>query len=88
MADKTNRYTTGVECASLVYSSELFPGEWRAWGVGWSLSAVLWGGMIFTAAAPSALDHIGALYYIVFIVLTAIQVVVIILYFPNVSHNP
>ncbi|KAJ9608743.1 hypothetical protein H2200_006514 [Cladophialophora chaetospira] len=77
------RYTVGIECPSLVYCSELFPTEWRAWGVANSLSAVLWGCMIFTAAAPSALDHIGALYYVVFICLTAVQIVLVLAFFPD-----
>jgi hypothetical protein len=60
-------------------------------GVAISLSAVFWGCLIFTAAAPAALANIGALYYVVFIVLTAIQLVIVILFFPDVSgpvQNP
>ena len=80
-----NRYATGVDCPSLVYSSELYPGEWRALGVATSLSAVLWGCLIFTAAAPAALANIGALYYVVFIVLTFFQLLLVIFFFPDVS---
>ncbi|KAK5058471.1 hypothetical protein LTR69_006876 [Exophiala sideris] len=76
-------YATGVDCPSLVYSSELYPGEWRALGVATSLSAVLWGCLIFTAAAPAALANIGALYYVVFIVLTFFQLLLVIFFFPD-----
>lgn len=68
-----------------MYSSELYPGEWRALGVSTSLSAILWGCLIFTAAAPQALATIGALYYVVFIVLTTIQFFIVVFFFPDVS---
>ncbi|KAJ9637394.1 hypothetical protein H2204_004818 [Knufia peltigerae] len=76
-------YAGGVDCPSLVYSSELYPGEWRAAGVATSVSAVLWGCLIFTAAAPAALANIGALYYVVFIALTTVQLFIVILVFPD-----
>lgn len=70
-----------------MYSSELYPGEWRAAGVATSVSAVLWGCLIFTAAAPAALANIGALYYVVFIALTTVQLFIVILVFPDVSSS-
>lgn len=42
--------------------------------------------MIFTAAAPSALENIGAYYYLVFVCLTAIQIGLVLVLFPDVSR--
>jgi hypothetical protein len=75
------------DCASLVYSSELFPGEWRAYGVSTSLSAILFWCAIFTAAAGPAFDNIGAYYYVVFIILSAIMTCVVAFWFPDVSYT-
>jgi hypothetical protein len=67
-----------------VYSSELYPGEYRAIGVSVSLSPVLLWGCIFTGAAGPAFASIGALYYVVFIALTTVMAVVVIFFFPDV----
>jgi hypothetical protein len=69
----------------LVYSSELYPGEYRAIGVSVSLSPVLFWGCIFTGAAGPAFANIGALYYVVFIALTSVMALVVIFFFPDVS---
>ena len=84
-ADHPHSYATGVDCASLVYSSELYPGEYRAIGVSVSLSPVLFWGCIFTGAAGPAFASIGALYYVVFIALTSVMALVVIFFFPDVS---
>ncbi|KAK4501065.1 hypothetical protein PRZ48_006871 [Zasmidium cellare] len=76
-------YAAFLECPALVYSSELFPGEWRAFGVSTSISISFIGQLIFTVAAPTALQSIGAYFYVVFIGLTALQFVIAILVFPN-----
>jgi hypothetical protein len=81
----SSSFTTGVECAAFVYTCELFPGEWRALGVSTSIAAVFWWSIFFTAAASPAFANIGALYYLVFISMTTVMVVIVILYFPNVS---
>lgn len=78
-------YAAFLECPALVYSSELFPGEWRAFGVSTSISISFLGQLIFTVAAPTALRTIGAYFYVVFIGLTAVQLVIAILLFPNVG---
>lgn len=80
-------YAMFIECPAVVYCSELFPGQWRAWGVSTSISISFVGQLIFVAAAPTALRTIGALFYVVFIVLTAIQIVIAIFYFPDVSFR-
>lgn len=77
-------YAMFLECPALVYSSELFPSEWRAFGVSTSISISFFGQLIFTAAAPTALRTMGAYFYVIFIGLTALQFVIAILYFPNV----
>lgn len=78
-------YAAFLECPALVYSSEIFPGEWRAFGVSTSISISFLGQLIFTVAAPTALRTIGPYFYVVFIGLTALQLVVAVLLFPNVS---
>ena len=77
-------YAAFLECPALVYSSELFPGEWRAFGVSTSISISFIGQLIFTVAAPTALRTTGAYFYVVFIGLTAIQFVIALVFFPNV----
>ncbi|KAF7186641.1 MFS glucose transporter mfs1 [Pseudocercospora fuligena] len=76
-------YAAFLECPALVYSSEIFPGEWRAFGVSTSISISFLGQLIFTVAAPTALRTIGPYFYVVFIGLTALQLIVAILLFPN-----
>lgn len=66
--------------------AELFPGQWRAFGVGFSVSATFFWASIFTAAASPAFARIGALYYLVFIGMTSVMAVVVYFGFPNVSR--
>ncbi|OAL28312.1 hypothetical protein AYO22_03018 [Fonsecaea multimorphosa] len=76
-------YTVGVEAAAFVYTSELFPGEWRALGVSTSITAVFFWGCIFTAVASPAFANIGPLYYIVFISCSTLMIFVAGFFFPE-----
>ena len=80
-------YAAFLECPAVVYSSELFPGEWRGFGVSTSIGISFLGQLIFTAAAPMALRTTGAYFYVFFIGLTAIQFVIALFLFPNVRFE-
>jgi hypothetical protein len=80
-------YASFLECPAVVYSSELFPGEWRSFGVSTSIAISFLGQLIFTAAAPTALKTTGAYFYVVFIGLTAVQFVIAWFLFPNVRSS-
>jgi hypothetical protein len=78
-------YATGVDCASLVYSSELYLGEHRAFGTSVALSPILYWGCIFTGAVGPAFASIGDLDYVVFIGLPIVMTIVVIIFFPKIG---
>lgn len=81
-----HRYGVGTECASFVYTSELFPTEWRALGISLSIVAVPFWSVMFTAVASPAFANIGAKFYIVFATLSASMVAISYFFFPEVSE--
>ena len=79
-------FSSCIDATTYIYASEIFPTYLRAKGLSLSLSGLFLGSLIFTQAGPSALSAIGWKYYLVFIVLSAIFVVVLIFYFPETKN--
>ena len=66
-----------------MYCSEIFPTHIRSKGVGWSLAVLFLSALVYLEAAPTAFANIGWKYYLLFIILTAINIAVIWWLFPE-----
>ena len=86
--DKNYRYTIGIEAASFVYTSEIFPTELRAQGVAFSMQGLFLSSILWTAVAAPALTNIGYYFYIVFIFTSAAMFMVVLFFFPEVFFFP
>ena len=68
----------------MTVSGEIFPTHIRPQGVAWSLVGTFLSTLIYIEAAPTALANIKWGYYIIFIVLTLINIIVLCLWCPEV----
>ena len=66
-------------------SAEIFPTHIRPQGVAWSLVGTFLSTLIYVEAAPTALANIQWRYYMVFVALTAINIVIVYFWCPEVS---
>ncbi len=78
-------YGTTVDASTYIYAAEIFPNPLRARGIGISISGLFMAVIVFTSAAPVAFDEVGWKYYMLFVILTAICVIIIFFTFPEVS---
>ncbi|EXJ74653.1 uncharacterized protein A1O5_01346 [Cladophialophora psammophila CBS 110553] len=69
-----------------VYVGEIFPTPYRAKGYNIALATQALSNIAWTGAAPTAFAEIGWRYYLPFIILSAINVVIICIWFPNTRH--
>ncbi|KAM0468268.1 hypothetical protein ACHAP7_011097 [Fusarium lateritium] len=76
-------FSSCIDATTYIYASEIFPTHYRARGLSLSLSGLFLASLCFTQAATSALAAISWRYYIVFTVMSALMVVVLVLYFPE-----
>lgn len=76
-------YGCCVDATTYVYCSEIFPSHIRARGVAFSLSILFLTALVYLEAAPTAFAHIGWKYYVVFLVLTFINIFVVWWLFPE-----
>ena len=67
-------------------SAEIFPTHIRSQGVAWSLAGTFLSTLVYVEAAPTALANIQWKYYIIFICLTAVNIVVFYLWCPEVRQ--
>lgn len=65
--------------------AEIFPTHIRSQGVAWSLAGTFLSTLVYVEAAPTALANIQWKYYIIFVCLTAVNVVVFYFWCPEVS---
>lgn len=73
-----------VDATTYIYAAEIFPTPLRAKGLAISCSGLFFATIIFTTAAPTAFANIGWKYYLVFVILTAINITIIYFWFPEV----
>lgn len=83
-ADRFLSYTVGVESASFVYTSELFPSEWRGLGISFSMFGLFIWSILFTAVAAPAFANIGWRFYIVFAATSFMMICIVGIFFPEV----
>jgi len=76
-------YGTTVDATTYIYAAEIFPNPLRARGIGISISGLFMATIVYLSAAPTAFDHVGWKYYLVFTITTSICVVIIYFYFPE-----
>ncbi|KAK9452428.1 hypothetical protein V1511DRAFT_247917 [Dipodascopsis uninucleata] len=76
-------FGTFVDATTYVYCSEIFPTHLRARGSSIAISGLFFATIIFTDAAPTAFAKIGWKYYIVFIVLTVINIGLVMKFWPE-----
>src|SRR6266536_1905485 len=70
-------YGGGIDVVGYVYCSEIFPTHIRSQGVAWSLVGTFLSTLVYVEAAPTALANIKWKYYIIFICMTAVNVVIL-----------
>lgn len=73
-----------IDANTYVYCSEIFPTHIRPRGMALSMVTLYLTSTPFLQGAPTAFATIGWKYYLVFIILTAINIPIIWLYFPEV----
>jgi len=76
-------YTIGIESASFVYTSEIFPTELRAQGVAFAMQGLFLSSIIWTAVAAPAFANIGYRFYIVFIATSTMMFLIVFFFFPE-----
>lgn len=76
-------YGCFIDVVSYVYCAEIFPTQIRPQGMAWSQMAGLLSTLIYTEAGPTALANIQWRYYIVFIALTALNLVILYVWCPE-----
>lgn len=76
-------YGCCVDAITYVYCSEIFPSHIRARGVAFSLAVLFLTAMVYLEAAPTAFAQVGWKYYLVFLIVTAINIFVVWRFFPE-----
>ncbi|MCJ1303989.1 hypothetical protein MMC08_006800 [Hypocenomyce scalaris] len=76
-------YGGGLDVVGYVYCSEIFPTHIRSQGVAWSLVGTFLSTLIYIEAAPTALANITWGYYIIFIILTFINIIILYFWCPE-----
>jgi len=76
-------YSGGIDVVGYVYCSEIFPTHIRCQGVAWSLVGTFLSTLVYVEAAPTALAKIKWGYYIIFVGLTAINIVILYVWCPE-----
>ncbi|KAH0836949.1 hypothetical protein AYO21_01742 [Fonsecaea monophora] len=76
-------YGCCIDANSFIYCSEIFPTHIRPRGMAWSVGTLFLTTIPYLEAAPTAFAEIGWKYYIVFIVLTTINIPIIYFFFPE-----
>jgi hypothetical protein len=79
------RVTVQIDVHNNHFLGEIFPTHIRCQGVAWSLVGTFISTLVYVEAAPTALANIKWGYYIIFVVLTAINIVIIYFWCPEVS---
>jgi len=79
------RVTVQIDVNNNHFLGEIFPTHIRCQGVAWSLVGTFISTLVYVEAAPTALANIKWGYYIIFVVLTAINIVIIYFWCPEVS---
>lgn len=76
-------YGCCVDATTYVYCSEIFPSHIRARGVAFSLAVLFLTAMVYLEAAPTAFAQVGWKYYLVFLILTSINIFIVWWIFPE-----
>ncbi|KAG1718999.1 general substrate transporter [Suillus lakei] len=76
-------YACGIDATSYVYCSEIFPSHIRAPGMAFSMAGTFLSTVVFLEVGPTALARIGWGYYVVFVCLTAVNLAVMLYFFPE-----
>lgn len=72
----------------IIFPGEIFPTHIRCQGVAWSMVGTFLSTLVYVEAAPTALAKIKWRYYIIFVCLTAINIVIVHFWCPEVSCSP
>jgi MFS family permease len=78
-----NSYGCCVDANTFVYVSEIFPTHIRSRGVAFALSILFLSTIAYLEAAPTAFAQVGWKYYLLFIILTAINIPLVWYFFPE-----
>ncbi|KUL85142.1 hypothetical protein ZTR_06237 [Talaromyces verruculosus] len=76
-------YGCCLDATSYVYCTEIFPTHIGSRGMAWSLAILFASTVAYLIPAPTAFAQVGWKYYILFILLAAINIPIIALYFPE-----
>jgi hypothetical protein len=79
------RVTARIEAHNNDCPGEIFPTHIRCQGVAWSLVGTFLSTLVYVEAAPTALAKIKWGYYIIFVGLTAINILILYAWCPEVS---
>ena len=72
-----------LDATSYVFCAEIFPTHIRAKGLGFGISILFLTVIAYLEAAPTAFAQVGWKYYLLFIILTAINIPIIYSLFPE-----
>lgn len=78
-----NSYGCCIDATTFVYCSEIFPTHIRSRGLAFALSILFLSTIAYLEAAPTAFAQVGWKYYLLFIILTAINIPLVWYFFPE-----
>ncbi|KAI9870980.1 MAG: hypothetical protein M1830_003560, partial [Pleopsidium flavum] len=76
-------YGVCIDATTFVYCSEIFPTHIRPKGMAFSIAILFLATIPYLEAAPTAFAEVGWKYYLLFILLTVINIPIIYYYFPE-----
>lgn len=74
-----------MDATSYVFCAEIFPTHIRARGLGFGVAILFLTVIVYLEAAPTAFAEVGWKYYLLFIILTAINVPIVWYLFPETT---
>lgn len=78
-------WTYNLQANSADIQAEIFPTHIRPQGVAWALVGTFLSTLVYVEAAPTALANIQWKYYIIFVILTFINIIIVYFWCPEVS---
>ncbi len=76
-------YGCFVDATTFIYCSEIFPTHIRSRGLAFSLAVLFLSTIAYLEAAPTAFAQVGWKYYLLFIILTVINIPLVVYFFPE-----
>jgi sugar porter (SP) family MFS transporter len=81
-------YGSCIDASTYVFASEIWPTHLRAKGFAVSVSGLFIGSLILLVSAPTGFENIGWKFYLVMLVITVINAIIVAIFFPETKGLP